>query len=79
MTFNQAYEIAMQECGFMQHATEVVKAAIINGEQSPCYQFAIGGEAFYFGFDGVKLHKGKHSAKRSAQLINRGDTWIIRN
>ena len=79
MTFNEAYAIAMEECAFMQHATEVVKNAIRNKEQSPCYVFAVGSEAFSFGFDGVDLHKVKHTAKRSEVLINRGDAWIVRN
>lgn len=79
MTFNEAYKIAIAECEFMNHATEVVANAIRNKTESPCYQFAIGNEAFYFGFDGVDLHKGKHTAKRSAELIRRGDTWQIRN
>lgn len=79
MRFKEAYEIALNECAFINHATEVVKRAIRNGEQSPCYQFAIGDEVFYFGFDGVDLHKGKHTARRSAQLINRGEVWRVRN
>lgn len=79
MTFKQAYSIALNECSFMQHATEVVKSAIVNREQSPCYTFSIGNEAFSFGFDGVDLHKVKHTPKRSAVLIGRGDAWVIRN
>ena len=79
MKFNEAYEIAMNECGFMKHATEVVINAMRAGEQSPCYQFSIGNEAFYFGFDGVDLHNGKHSQRRAAALIARGETWVVRN
>ena len=79
MKFEEAYEIAINECEFMKHATEVVINAMRAGEQSPCYQFSIGSEAFFFGFDGVDLHKGKHSPKRAATLIARDETWVVRN
>ena len=79
MTFIEAYNIAIAECEFMSHATEIVMDAMRNKTASPCYQFAIGDEAFYFGYDGVDLHAGKHTAKRAAELIRRNETWQIRN
>lgn len=79
MKFEEAYEIAINECGFMKHATKVVIDAMRSRQSSPCYQFSIGDEAFFFGFDGVDLHKGKHTPARAATLIERGETWRVRN
>lgn len=78
MKFTEAYAIARSECNFINAATERVMNAMTYGGRTPCYLFAIDGEVYYFGFDGVDLHKGKHSAARSAQLINSGEVWIIR-
>lgn len=78
MKFIEAYRIAKAECKFIQAATERVIDAMTHGGRTPCYQFSIGKEAFYFGFDGVDLHKGKHSPNVSARLINNGETWVIR-
>lgn len=78
MKFEEAIAIAKNECGFIHAAEERVINAIIHDVKTPCYLFAIDGIVYYFGFDGVDLHKGKHNAKRSEQLINRGEVWIIR-
>ena len=79
MKFAEAYEIAYNECNFIRRATERVKECIMLGQASPCFLFTIGTETFYFGFDGVQVVKGKHTQKRSEQLIMNGETWIVRN
>lgn len=78
MTFNEAFKIATRENAEVQRAAEIVGHAIITNTASPCYTFSIGAEAFSFGFDGVDVHKVKHTAKRSATLINRGDALVVR-
>lgn len=48
------------------------------GINCPCLQFAIDGEVFFFGFDGVDYQAGKHSAKRSAKLLRDNRCLILR-
>lgn len=78
MGFNQAIVIAMRESEEIVKAVDKVRDAVICGEPSPCYFFAIDGRVFYFGFDGVDLHAHYHSAPRSAELIARGEVLVIR-
>ena len=78
MKFNEAFEIAMAESAdFRGHVDQVREAQESNG-RTGCLIFSIGDESFYYGFDGLDIVKGKHSAKRSAYLINRGETLVIR-
>lgn len=49
-----------------------------HGGECPCLQFAIDGEVFFFGFDGVDYLAGKHTAKRSATLLQRNRCLILR-
>lgn len=78
MTFTQAFLIADAETGAMTRAARRVSDAILAGEPSPCYIFAVDGEAFSYGYDGVEVHAVKHTPKRSAELINSGAALIIR-
>lgn len=82
--------------------SEAIKVALLNPEFKAMYtafraggftvngslQFAVDGEAFYYGFEkiydevtkstSVKFRGGKHNAYRAATLIQRGETFIIR-
>lgn len=78
MTFKKAYEYAMANSEQFRKHDARVKAAQANGSQSACMIFSVEpGEAFYYGFDGVDLHKGKHSRRRAATLFNREEVLII--
>lgn len=79
MKFKDAYYIALLECEYLRHADEVMMNAFRQKVQSPCYRFAIDGDVYYIGFDGVDLHKGKYSKARSRKLIEQGDVLIIRS
>ena len=78
MTFNKAYKIAMDKSESFRRNDANVKKAIESGERSACLLFSVEpGETFYYGFDGFDLHKGKHSKKRSAILLDREDAVLI--
>ena len=77
MTITKAFSIAMKNPVFNRHYHNVMEAKA-NGTQSSCMIFAIDGECFYYGFDGVKLQKGKHTEKQSAYLLIHGMAYIIR-
>ena len=78
MTFKQAYAYAMANSARFRAHDVAVKAAQEKGEQSSCLVFSVEpGETFYYGFDGVDLQKGRHTAKRAAQLLNRESVLII--
>lgn len=77
MTFNQAYNQAMERSAIFRRHDQHVKEAQKNGEQSSCLSFAIEGEVFYYGFDGVDLHRGKYSKRRAAVLNDRDESLII--
>ena len=52
------------------------------------WQFSVDGECFYFGYESylderdgkyhAKFNGGKHTPWRSRQLLERGETWIVR-
>ena len=78
MTFKEAFNLAMQVPKFAKHV-ERVNQAKSTGEDTPVILFSIGDESFYYGFDGVDLHKGKHSASRSKYLIGKGYTLVVKS
>ena len=77
MTFKEAYKIATQNEDFSKFDKRV-KYCVEKGIQSECIVFSIDGNCFYYGFDGVTLHKGKHTQKRSEYLIKKGEVKTIR-
>ena len=78
MTFKQAYKYAMEHSKKFREHDERVKNAIANHKMTPCLIFSVDpGQTFYYGFDGVDLHQGKHTAKRSQYLIENEQTLII--
>ena len=78
MTFKQAYKYAMEHSEAFRKHDSKVKEAQNSGTYTPCLLFSVEpGEAFYYGFDGVDLHKGKHTKKRAMELINRDLALII--
>lgn len=77
MTFKEALIIARDNEIFRKHFDEVMTAKF-HKIPTACMVFAVDGECFYFGFDGVDLSKGKHTEKRSRQLIDRNEALIIR-
>ena len=74
--FKEAYEIAMKNEDFSKFDKHV-KDCVEKGIQSACRVFSIDGICFYYGFDGITLHKGKHTQKRSEYLIKKGEAQII--
>lgn len=78
MTFKQAYGYAMAHSESFRKHDARVKAAQASGSASACMIFSVEpGEVFYYGFDGVDMHKGKHTARRAATLLDRGEVLII--
>lgn len=77
MTFNQAYKYAMRRSERFRRHDEHAKASKAAREQSACMIFVVDGEAFYYGFDGVDMHKGKHTRRRGKELIDKGEVLII--
>ena len=77
MTFKEAFKVAMKNNEF-KDATRIVDLANAMNQQTPCILFSIGDESFYYGFDGVDIHKGKHSATRAKYLIEKGYTLVIK-
>jgi len=77
MTFRRAVEYAQFKSERFKKHYEQTWDAILHGGQTPCYIFAIDGETFYYGYDGVDLHCGKHSKKRAAYLIEHGEADIL--
>lgn len=78
MTFEKAYKYAIEHSNiFRKHDAEVKKAMEV-GEATACLIFSVeAGETFYYGFDGVDLHKGKHARRRAETLFNRHECLII--
>lgn len=57
---------------------KAVKAAQETGEYIACMIFTVEpGETFYYGFDGVDLHKGKHTRRRAEFLEDNARTLVI--
>lgn len=77
MTIKQAIEYAAGKSAKARKHFERVRAAMANGRYTGCYIFAIGKETFYYGFDGVDLHRGRHSQSRAAHILERGEADII--
>lgn len=76
MKTKTAVALAMKNPEFAAHAV-CVSAAIDQGEASSCMFYAIGDETFYYGFDGVDMQSGKHSASTSRKLLDQGRALII--
>lgn len=78
MTFNQAYKYAMEHSEVFRKHDARVKEAQNNRTQSTCLIFSVEPhETFYYGFDGVDLHRGKHTRQRAARLFEREEALII--
>ena len=78
MTFKQAYEYAMEHSRKFREHDAAVKAAAEKGEKTACLIFTVEPNAtFYYGFDGVDLQKGRHTARRAATIMNRKEALII--
>lgn len=86
MKFSEAYDIAMQKSMEFREFDAWVKDAFFDffthprahGEDVGVLTFSVSpGESFYYGFDGVDLHKGKHTKKRTSILTERDDVLII--
>lgn len=78
MTFKKAYAIAMNKSASFRAHDAAVKAAQESGEDTGCLIFTVEpGETFYYGFDGIDLHAGKHTRRRAATLIERDEVLII--
>lgn len=78
MTFKRAYEIAIAKSARFRAHDAKVKAAQENGGETGCLIFSVEpGETFFYGFDGVDLHAGKHTRKRAATLFDRDEVLII--
>ena len=78
MTFKQAYTIAMERSERFRRHDAKVKAAQGGNEKTACCVFTVeAGQTFYYGYDGTEIVKGRHSARRSQVLIDRGEALII--
>ena len=78
MTYTKAYQWAMDRSVEFRDHDMRVKSAMKNGGSTACLFFTCGtGESFYYGFDGVDLHCGKHTARRSSVLLQRGNVLVI--
>ncbi len=89
MTFKQAYKIAMEKSAKFREFDARVKAAqkafnppddgsAYSGEDVGVLIFTVSaGESFYYGFDGVDLHAGKHTKRRAAILTAREEVLLI--
>ena len=76
MRFEEAYRFALMDSK-MRKAIKRVEEGQKNGEETGCYLFSCGSEVFYYGFDGCELQKGKHTAKRSIELIRNGEAYRV--
>lgn len=77
MTFRQALEYAVARSEIMADAVAKVQAADGTGKATNCYIFSIGDEAFFYGYDGTEIYRGKHRPVRAQYLINKGETLVI--
>lgn len=73
MTFKEAYTTALSRSEGFTIFDATVKKCEKEGRASGCMVFTIegSGETFYYGFDGVALHQGKHSKKRARYLLDK--------
>ncbi|MBR1584420.1 MAG: hypothetical protein IJ662_02640 [Clostridia bacterium] len=78
MSFMDALDYGLMHSEAVCEQYDRVMTAHDRGIECPCLLFAIDGEAFFFGFDGVDYQAGKHTAKRSAVLIQHDRCLIIR-
>lgn len=78
MTFLQAYKLAMSRSEKFRNHDAIVKSKKANDAPTPCLIFSVErGEVFYYGFDGVEIQKGKHTARRAQTLFSREEVLII--
>ena len=76
MKTKTAIALAMKNPEFAAHAIQVANA-IEQSKASSCMYYAIGGETFYYGFDGVDMQSGKHSASTARKLLAEERALII--
>lgn len=72
MTFKEVYVVALNNDEFRKYAAKVGQ-----GIESGCLIFAIGDEAFTYGFHDNGVVKVKHNPYRSTQLIKSGKCLMI--
>ena len=72
MTFKRALELAEKNDPIVAKWAQQVRYAQKEGLSTSCIIFSIGDEVFYYGFDGVDLHAGKHNARQSRMMIADG-------
>ena len=78
MTFKQAYAYAMEHSKSFREHDRKVREAMERKEQSACLIFGVSaGETFFYGFDGVDLHAGKHTKRRAKELFDRCEVLLI--
>jgi hypothetical protein len=82
MNVVDAFKIALSNSEFIEHDNMVKLAEQVNAlgyaAKTACLLFCIDEEVFYYGFDGVRLHKGKHTPARSAYMIRNHNVLKIR-
>ena len=78
MTFRQAYKYAMKHSEVFRNHDAAVKKARKEKRQSACMAFSVSpNEAFYYGFDGCEMHKGKYLPETAAFLAKAGMLYIV--
>lgn len=78
MTFKQAYDHEMKYSAEFREHDRLVKSKKPNDQKTYCLLFSPNlEEVFYYGFDGVDVCKGKHSAKRAKYLLESGQVDLI--
>ena len=86
MKYSEAIKVAMNNAEFARKFDNF-KKLVYNNETAGSIQFAIGDEAFYYAGEAVyneatgeyeyEFRGGKHTPRRAAYLINRGQTFVI--
>ena len=86
MKYSEAIKIAEKNPEFARTLANF-KKSIYNGGSAGSVQFAIGDEAFFYAGESIyneatgereyEFRGGKHTPRRAAYLINRGETFII--
>ena len=72
MTFKRALELAEKNDPLIANHAQIVRRAQKDGTPTGCAIFSIGDEVFYYGFDGVDLHAGKHAKRQARMMISDG-------
>ena len=86
MKYSEAIKVAMKNVEFANRL-DAFKRDVSENHIAGSLQFSIGNEAFYFGGEAVydlesnvyhvHFKGGKHTEKRAAYLIGKGQTFVI--